>query len=197
MKLSFTALPLMLLCSTVVSRGQLIPRKPAADPATPAAPAAPMTEAEKTKLKEMVAQLEKDLAKKRGGMHASQIAILKEAMSGNEKAFNFWLDCKKEQDFDMKGKTATEFAEWKRNQIKTTGTNDAACAGMRLQLHFLMLTVLDSHAETPAQISEVSTGAVAYVESLAAFCEKEENLAKGIIGSIMDTGVDPNEAVTC
>jgi hypothetical protein len=56
--------------------------------------------------------------------------------------------------------------------------------------------VLDSHAETPAQQTEVANAAVAYVESLTAFCEKEENLAKGIIGSIMDTGVDPNEPVT-
>jgi len=96
----------------------------------------------------------------------------------------------------MKGKTATEFSEWKRTQIKTTGTNDAACAGFRLQIHFLMLVVLDSHAGTPAQQAEVAAGAAAYLEALTAFCEKEENLAKGIMGSIMNTGADPNEAVT-
>jgi hypothetical protein len=196
MKLSFPCWSALLLCSAVVAHGELIPRKPAAGPETPGAPATPLTAEEMAKLKEQVLLLEKDLAKKRGGMHASQIAILKEAMSGNEKAFNFWLDCKKEQDFDMKGKTATEFSEWKRTQIKTTGTNDAACAGFRLQIHFLMLVVLDSHAGTPAQQAEVAAGAAAYLEALTAFCEKEENLAKGIMGSIMNTGADPNEAVT-
>lgn len=194
---SFSLLSVLLLSSAVLTaHGELIPRKPSAAPTTPAAPASPMSAEEKAKFKEQVALLEKEVAKKRGGMHSSQISILKEAMSSNEKAFNFWLDCKKEQDFDMKGKTATEFAEWKRDQIKKAGTNDAFCAGLRLQLHFLMLSVLDSHAETPDQVAEVAGSAVAYVETLAAFCEKEENLAKGVIGSIMDTGVDPNEAVT-
>ena len=197
MKSSIPHFASLFLCSAMAAQGELIPRKPAADPATPAAPATPLSKEEMAKLKEQVELLEKDLAKKRGGMHASQLSILKEAMSSNEKAFNFWLDSKKEQDFEMKGKTAVEFAEWKREQIKKTGTNDAACAGMRLQLHFLMLLVLDSHAETPAQITEVSNGAVAYVESLAAFCEKEENLAKGVIGSILENaGFDPNAAVT-
>ena len=197
MKPSLSCFSVVLLCSAMTAHGELLPRKPVADPLVPAAPAVPLSKEEMAKLKEQVELLEKDLAKKRGGMHASQIAILKEAMSSNDKAFNFWLDCKKEQDFEMKGKTAVEFAEWKREQIKKTGTNDAACAGMRLQLHFLMLMVLDSHAESPAQISEVAGGAMSYVESLAVFCEKEENLAKGVIGSILENaGLDPNEAVT-
>ena len=197
MNSSLPRLSALLLCSSVLAHGELIPRKPGADPVVPASASAPLSKEEMAKLKEQVELLEKDLAKKRGGMHASQIAILKEAMSSNDRAFNFWLDCKKEQDFEMKGKTAVEFAEWKREQIKKTGSNDAACAGMRLQLHFLMLMVLDSHAETPAQIAEVSGGAMAYVESLATFCEKEENLAKGVIGSILENaGFDPNEPVT-
>ena len=196
MKLSLPCWSVLLLCSAVVAQGELIPRKPATGAETPAPSVTPLSTEEMAKLKEQVLLLEKDLAKKRGGMHASQIAILKDAMSGNEKAFNFWLDCKKDQDFDMKGKTATEFSEWKRTQIKTIGTNDAACAGFRLQIHFLMLLVLDSHAETPAQEAEVASGALSYVEALTAFCEKEENLAKGIMGSIMNTGADPNEAVT-
>ena len=74
----------------MVAHGELIPRKPATGTETPDAPAAPLSAEEMAKLKEQVLLLEKDLAKKRGGMHASQIAILKEAMSGNEKAFNFW-----------------------------------------------------------------------------------------------------------
>ena len=196
MKYSLPCLSALLLCYAVPAHGELIPRKSATDPAAPAAPAAPLSKEVMAKLKEQVAILEKDLAKKRGGMHASQIAILKEAMAGNEKAFSFWLECKKEQDFEMKGKTAAEYAEWKRTQIKTTGPNDAFCAGLRLQIHFLMLAVLHSHAETPAQEAEVASGAVGYVESLTTFCEKEENLAKGIIAGIMNTGADPNEAVT-
>ena len=195
MKPSCFVLSVIFLWSAVAAHGELIPRKPTG-PATAITPAAPLSAEDLAKLKEQVEQLEKDLAKKRGGMHASQIAILKEAMAGNEKAFNFWLDCKKEQDFDLKGKTATEFSDWKRGQIKTTGTNDAFCAGLRLQLHFLMLTVIHSHAETPAQEAEVSAGAVAYVEALTAACEKEENLAKGIISSIINTGADPGETIT-
>ena len=196
MKYYFSCLSAVLLCFAVTAHGELIPRKPGGDPLIPAAPGAPLSKEEMGKLKTQVELLEKELEKKRGGMHASQIAILKEAMSGNEKAFNFWLDCKKEQDFDMKGRTATEFSEWKRTQIKTSGTNDAFCAALRLQIHFLMLAVLHSHAETPAQVADVAAGAVAYVDFLTGFCEKEENLAKSIMNSIMKTGADPDEAVT-
>ena len=188
-------LSVILLSSALAAQGELIPRKPIG-PAAPSAAATPLTAEEMAKLKEQVDQLEKDLAKKRGGMHAAQIAILREAMSGNEKAFNFWLDCKKEQDFEMKGKTATEFSDWKRGQIKTTGTNDAFCAGLRLQIHFLMLAVLHSHAETPAQEAEVASSAVSYLEGLTAVCEKEENLAKAIVASIMESGADPNQSIT-
>lgn len=195
--MSFQAplLSVILLSAAVAAHGELIPRKPAG-PAAPTTAVTPLTEEEMAKLKEQVDLLEKDLAKKRGGMHAAQIAILREAMSGNEKAFNFWLDCKKEQDFEMKGKTATEFSDWKRGQIKTTGTNDAFCAGLRLQIHFLMLAVLHSHADTPAQEAEVATGAVTYLEGLTAICEKEENLAKAIVASIMETGADPGQSIT-
>ena len=195
MRYPLCVVPLALLGWPLVAVGELLPRKPVG-PGAAVVPGVPLSAEERAKLKGEVAQLEVDLAKKRGGMHSSQLALLKEAMASNDRAFNFWLDCKKEQDFEMKGKTASDFAEWKRGQIKSTGTNDAFCAGLRLQLHFLMLTVLDSHAESAAQAAEVASGAVAYVESLTAFCEKEEELAKGIIGSIMDTGVRPGEAVT-
>ena len=181
---------LVLLCSAVVCHGELIPRKPGgpAVPAAPVVPVAPLTAEEMKKLKEQVDLLEKEIARKRGGMHTSQLALIKEAMSSNEKAFNFWLDCKKEQDFEMKGKTATEFSEWKRDQIKKTGTDDNFCVGLRLQLHFLMLTVLDSHAETAEQEADVAAGALGYVDSLVAFCDKQETLAKGVLGSMMEGG---------
>jgi hypothetical protein len=192
----FAFLPMVVLVGSLVSgHAELIPRKPVGPPA-PVVKAPPLTDEEMKKLQDQVAQLEKDLAKKRNGMHASQIATLKEAMSGNEKAYNFWLDCKKEQDFDMKGKTATEFSEWKRDELKKSGSNDAFAASLRLQIHFLMLAVLDSHVETPAQEAEVAAGATAYIESLVAFCEKEEDLAKSILGSIMDMSLDPEAAVT-
>ncbi len=183
----------MLAVSAGWSYGQLVPRKTTGGDGTPVAP---LSAEEMAKLKEQVAQLEKEVEKKRGGLHATQIATLKDAMSGNVKAFNFWLDCKKEQDFDMKGKTATEFAEWKRAQIKGAGTNDAFCAALRLQCHFLMLTVQESHADTDAQQMEIAKSSVEYVEALTNFCEKEAELAKGIIGSIMQTGLDPDQAVT-
>ncbi len=196
MKLSRPLPALVLLCSAVVAHGDLIPRKPVGGGGVPAAPTSPLSAEDLTRLKEQVEQLEKDLAKKRGGMHTAQIAILKEAAAGNEKAFNFWVDCKKEQDFDMKGKTATEFSEWKRGQIKSAGTNDAFCSGLRLQIQFLMLAVMHSHAETPAQEAEIGAMAVTYVEFLTALCEKEETLAKAIVASIMETGAEPNQPVT-
>jgi|GEM_PF-7122379 hypothetical protein len=201
MKRSSLLLSVIPLMSVVAAHGELIPRKPTV-PATPpgappAAPPAPvkMSDEDLAKLKAQVEQLEKDVAKKRGGMHTTQLTILKDAMSGNDRAFNFWLDCKKEQDFEMKGKTTAEFAEWKREQIKTIGNNDAFCASLRLQLHYLRLIVLDSHVENAAQEAEVSSGAVEYVDSLTSFCDKEEVLAKSILGSIMDMSLDPEQTV--
>jgi hypothetical protein len=211
MKPPLSASCLLLLLTALSSQGELIPRKtdPGSKlpkPATPA-PAAPagapapagagnLTPDEADKLQKQVELLEKELERSRSGMHVKQLAILKEAMSGNVKAFNFWLDCKKVEDFDMKGKTGQEFSDWKREQVKKNGNNDSFCASVRLQLQFLVLTILDSHADTPEREAEVSAAAIDYVESLADFCEKEENLAKGVISSIMDTGADPNEVVT-
>ena len=206
---AFSASCLLLLFSVLTSHGDLIPRKP--DPGTkpqaPPAPAVPgsapapvaagnLTPDEADKLQKQVELLEKELERTRSGMHLKQLAILKEAMAGNVKAFNFWLDCKEVEDFDLKGKTGQEFADWKRGEVKKNGNNDSFCASIRLQLQFLIVTILDSHAGTPEKEAEVAAAAIAYVEALAAFCEKEENLAKGVISSIMDTGADPNEVVT-
>ena len=175
------------------------PAKPQApspqEPSKPQAPA-PLNEEENAKLKEQVVKLEKDLAAKRGGMHVSQLATLRAAMASNDKAYHFWEDCRKELDFDQQGKTAAEFAEWKRTQGKALSTNDVHCASLRLQIEFLALAIMQSHAETPAAKMEVCTAAITYVESLTTFCGKEEQLARKVLSSIMDTGADPAEVVT-
>jgi len=50
--------------------------------------------------------------------------------------------------------------------------------------------------ENASQEAGTATGATAYVQSLADFCEKEENPARSILGSIMDLSLDPEEMVS-
>ncbi|MES2705981.1 MAG: hypothetical protein V4726_05195 [Verrucomicrobiota bacterium] len=195
-----------------------IPAAPAEAPPVPAAPAVPKTtpgpakpapapalteEGEpklspelSAKLLKQLDEVEKGLGGKRGSESIAMMKLLKEAGGSNEKAFNLWQDSTKEVDFDQKGKTATEFMDWKRTKAKDLAINDNFCASIRLQAQFLALALLDSHAETPAQRLNVMTEANLYLDAVAKACDKHEGLAKSILASIMDVALDPDREVT-
>lgn len=199
--------PISALMLTLAARapGQLQPRTtPAAEkPEEEASPAPDVPEVEpvlpaelSAKLLKQLAEVENGLSGKRGGESAALIKKLKEASASNEKAYNLWESCKKEIDFEQKGKTATDFVNWKKKEGRDLSANDGFCASLRLQAQFLALAIMDSHADTPARKSGVMTEANLYLEALSKACDKEEGLAKNILSSIMDVGLDPNQAVT-
>lgn len=148
------------------------------------------------KLLKQLDDVEKNLGGKRGAESQAMIKLLKEASAGKDRACNLWLDCKKEVDFDLKGKTATEWSEWRRKEGKALELNDGFCSSLQLQAQFLALALLDSHAATPEQRVSVMNEANTYLDTLAKICERQEGLSKNILGSIMDAELNPDQDIT-
>lgn len=173
---------------------------PAADkPSTPAATenGAPKLSPElSAKLLKELENLEKGLGGKRGSESQALIKQLKEAAGSDEKAFNLYESCLKVIEYDEKGKNASAFVEWKRTKGKELAINNNFCAGIRLQAQFMALALLDSYSETPESRLSVMADANLYMEALIKLCERNEELAKSVLASIMDIALEPDKPVT-
>jgi hypothetical protein len=186
--------------------GKPAPATPGTAPAAPAKsegappdsmPADPKLSTElSAKLLKQLDDVEKALDTKRGGESTAMIKQLKEAATGKDRAFNLWQGCKKVVDFEEKGKTGSEFMEWRQGEGKKLETRDDFCISLQLQAQFLALALLDSYAETPEQKLGVMADANAYLEALGKACDKEEGIAKSILASIMDVQLDPEKTIT-
>ncbi|MES2708045.1 MAG: hypothetical protein V4726_15745 [Verrucomicrobiota bacterium] len=183
---------------------QLIPRKPApapaapsspvTPPATPAAPSGPVVppvpgrplkDEDMDRLLRQLAEIEAALQGKRSSYNNSLLAQLKEAANSEEKSFQLWLDGTKEFDFDENGKTATEFAEWKRTKGKELH-NPAFMTGLRLQVRYLSVLIVYSNALTDAAKGEAITAAVAYLEDLASSARKLNGQMEPLNGNALE-----------
>lgn len=149
------------------------------------------------KLRKQIDALEKDISQKKRGYNTGLVAKLREAAQSNASAFNFWLECKKEIDFIQKGKTATEFVEWKRGgEAQRLEKSDTFRNSLRLQAQFLVLVVMNSYANTTQAKSEVAAEAMNYLETMVKFCDSEKSLAKSVLGSVIDVSISPDQVVT-
>lgn len=141
---------------------QLPPRAPAAPAAQPAPPAKPLKDGDAAKLLEEIAKIGKALDELKYGHNARIIRELREAGVSGDKTVALWLDCMKEFEFDQKGKTATEFAEWKRRQTKDA--NRERDAALQLQVQWLAIVLMSANARTDGGKNEAVTAAVAFVD---------------------------------
>ncbi|RYD31828.1 MAG: hypothetical protein EOP86_17080, partial [Verrucomicrobiaceae bacterium] len=188
----FTGLCLSLTCLTLLP-AQLIPRKPAPAPQTgpaatpPAAsgPARPLKQEDVDRLLLQLSEIQDDLQGKRSTYNNSLLSQLKEAGNSEEKSYQLWLDGTKEFEFDEKGKTSTEFAEWKRTKGKELH-NPPFMTGLRLQVRYLSVLILYANAHTESARTEAITAAVAYLEDLAGSAKKLDGQMDELNRSVLD-----------
>ena len=161
-----------LLATLALAPAQLAPRPAAPPTPQPAPPPKLLDEEAAAKLLAQLDDVSKTMEEKKYGYNAGIIRDLRDASSSSDKAFNLWLDCMKFIEFDEKGRSATEFAEWKRNQTK----NGNRERDMRLQLEVQWLTVvvMDANARTESARAEVVAAASAYLDSLLALLKKND-----------------------
>lgn len=187
---------------------QLIPRKPPAAPVVPAAPgsvpapgvpavpltpatpvpaaaARPLKDEDMDRLIRQLAEIEATLQGKRSTYNNSLLAQLKEAGNSEEKAFQLWLDGTKEFDFDEKGKTSTEFAEWKRTKGKELH-NPQFMTALRLQVKYLSVLIIYSNAPSDSLKSEAIAAAAAYLDDLAGSARKLDGHLEELNRPVLD-----------
>jgi hypothetical protein len=119
----------------------------------------------------------KDLDESKFGYNAKIIRELREAGTSGDKAFALWLDCKKEIDFDQKGKLPSEWAEWKRAQTKDP--NHERDDGLQLCVQWLSIVVMYCNGRTDSARNEAVTAATAFVDTMVDRLKKIEKDKEG------------------
>ena len=164
-----------------------LPPKPAAAPAAqPPPPPKPLKEEDVARVLKQLESLADEVDAQKFGRYSAVIRQLKESSATGDKAFNLWMDCMKEVEYDQKGKTLTEFAEWKRRIAKETDhkRNDA----LQLQVQWLMVVLMDASARSPSAEADVISAAASYLDMLAAHFKKYdgdmEHLGGSVLGSV-------------
>jgi hypothetical protein len=86
--------------------------------------------------------------------------------AANEKdAYELFLACSKQVDFDEQGKTSTEFREWRERQ-EANLKRPSRMAAMQMQLQYLVLTLRLAQGEAPLKVlPEVETFLAALVSN--------------------------------
>ena len=133
----------------------------------------------------MLDQLEKlegEVEDQKYGRFSAAIKLLRDYSSSADKANNFWMDCMKVVEFDEKGKTGAEFADWKRKQTKEA--NHKRDDGLQLQLRWLMIALMDASARTPSAEAEVISAASLYLDDLLVYLKKHDGAADGLAGNV-------------
>lgn len=209
-RLSFTALTvagLMGLPLAGSAQAQLIPRKPVAPPSPAPAPAAPVTpggvpavpgpaattggrplkEVDMDFLLKQLADIEASLQGKRNSYNSTILTQLKEAGNSEEKSFQLWLDATKQFDWDEQGKTATEFAEWKRTKGKELH-NPQFMTGVRLEVQYLAVLIVysASQTDTDSPKAEAIAAAVAYLDDLTSSARKLNGKLDNLNRNVLD-----------
>lgn len=137
----------------------------------PAKPAAKPTGAELSA--EQAAALAKTLREVEAQLHAAQgktstaaMAAFQAAMASDDKAYALFMECTKQVDFEEKGKTGSEFGDWKRrDDVKALHDNEY-CLVLRLQLHWLVLTIQANNAKTESAYAAVVAQIPTYLDNL-------------------------------
>ena len=156
---------------------QLPHRAPAAPAPQPAPPPKPIKEEEVAKLLAQLAEMTKTLDEQKYGRNATVIRELREAGTSGDKSFALWLDCMKDVEYDQKGKTATEFAEWKRRQTKDA--NRERDAALQLQVQWLTIVLMDCNARTETARGEAIAAAVTFLDTVVDRIKKADGRLEG------------------
>ena len=121
--------------------------------------------------------MSKTLDEQKFGHNSKIIKELREAGMSGEKSFALWLDCTKDVEYDQKGKTATDFSEWKRRQTKDP--NRDRDGELQMQVQWLSIVLMDANARTEVARSEAVTAAVLFVDNLVGRIQKADGRMGG------------------
>lgn len=137
------------------------------------------------RLLKQLADIEATLQGKRNSYNNTILTQLKEAGNSEEKSFQLWLDATKQFDWDEQGKTATEFAEWKRTKGKELH-NPQFMTAVRLEVQYLAVIIVYSGALTDSAKGEAISAAVAYLDDLASSARKLNGKLDNLNRNVLD-----------
>jgi hypothetical protein len=169
-----------LLTAALSATAQLAPRTPAAPTPQAPPPPQPLDSKESAKRVAEAEELTKKLEEMKFGYNAKIIKELREAGTSSDKAFALWLDCSKTVDFDQRGRTLTEYSEWKRRQTKDP--NRERDGELQLQVQWLTIVLMDANARTDAARAEAVAAAVLFVDNVVDRLRKSEGRMHGVAG---------------
>lgn len=163
-------------------------RAPSAAPSA-TTPEAPLTKDSTGKLLAELEEIDASLRGKRTSYNAGLLPRLNEAAASQDKAFSLWLEATKEQDFELEGRSATEFSDFRNGKAKDLRGKDSFTTQLRLQCRFLALVILQAEAETDAERLTVVQGAMAYLEDYVGAAKKlqgsQEELRRSALSSVI------------
>ena len=160
------------LAAALSAPAQLTPRTPSAPAPQPLPAPKPIKEEDAAKLLAQLESMGKNLDEQKFGHNAKIIKELREAGVTGEKSFALWMDCMKDVEFDQKGKSASEFSDWKRRQTKDP--NRDRDGELQMQVQWLSIVLMDANARTDAARGEAVSAAVAFVDNLVARIQKAD-----------------------
>ncbi len=168
------------LAAAFTAPAQLAPRTPAAPASQPAPTPKILKEEDATKALAQLLEIGKTLDEQKYGYNAKIIKELRDAGVSGEKAFGLWLDCMKDVEFDQKGKSVTEFSDWKRRQTKDP--NRERDTELQMQVQWLSIVLMDANARTPAARAEAIAAATLFLETGVARILKNDGRMGGAAG---------------
>jgi len=81
----------------------------------------------------------------------SAVDAFRRAGASDKDAYEFYMACAKQIEFDQQGKSSTEFRDWKERQ-EANLKKPSRMAAMRLQLQYLVLTLRVAEGEAPIKV---------------------------------------------
>jgi len=151
------------LAAAFSAPAQLAPRTPVAPAPQPAPTPKILREADAAKALAQLLEISKTLDEQKYGYNAKIIKELRDAGVSGEKAFGLWLDCMKDVEFDQKGKSATAFSDWKRQQTKDP--NRERDTELQMQVQWLSIVLMEANARTEAAKAEAIAAATLFLET--------------------------------
>ncbi|MES2466117.1 MAG: hypothetical protein V4675_02355 [Verrucomicrobiota bacterium] len=145
---------------------------PAAPPVTGTTPAKPLTGDAVDKLLAQLEEIDTSLKGKRSAYNASVLPKLKDAGANDDKAFALWLDAMRDQEYEVQGRTATEFSDFRNGKAKELRGDPSFTTQLRLQCQFLSLIILQADAVSDEARLELVQGASAYLDDFVASAKK-------------------------
>ncbi len=183
------AIPLALLLSILPGTAGLAPRAATADPAAMETPSKPLSSEATQKLLEQLEEIDEALQEKRKAYNTGLLPRLREAAANDDKAFALWLEATREIDYEVQGRSATEFSDFRNGKGKELRTTASFTNQLRLQCRFLTLVILQANAQTEEDRLEVVNGAAAYLEDYVASAKKldgrQEELRRSALDSVI------------